>query len=130
MGRSASIFDRPDLDFSSLQPSDKASSTLGTTFFFITSVMAPGPEVSQKITEAQSLSKPDPQKAEKIYKDILSKGPETGDASLHTYEAALIGLGKLYRDTNRPSELAELVRTSRSTLSSFAKAKTAKLGTG
>lgn len=90
--------------------------------------MAPGPEVSPKISEAQNLSKPDPKKAEEIYKDILSKGPETGDASLHTYEAALINLGKLYRDTNRPNELAELVRTSRSTLSSFAKAKTAKLG--
>ncbi len=29
----------------------------------------------------------------------------------------------------KPNELAELVRTSRSVLSSFAKAKTAKLGT-
>lgn len=92
--------------------------------------MAPAPSISPQITEAENLSKPDPKKAEEIYKDILSKGPESGDASLHTYEAALIGLGKLYRDTKRPNELAELVRTSRSTLSSFAKAKTAKLGTG
>ena len=92
--------------------------------------MAPALSYSQRITEAQNLSKPDPKKAEEIYKDILSKGPETGDATLHSFEAALIGLGKLYRDAQRPNELAELVRTSRSTLSSFAKAKTAKLGKG
>ena len=92
--------------------------------------MAPAPNVSQQIIEAQNLSKGDPKRAEELYKDILSNGPESGDATLHTYEAALIGLGKLYRDTKRPNELAELVRTSRSTLSSFAKAKTAKLGMG
>lgn len=90
--------------------------------------MAPGPDTTKLIEEAQQLAKTDPSKAEAIYKDILSNGPGSGEAALRQYEAALIGLGELYRDTNRPNELAELVRTSRSVLSSFAKAKTAKLG--
>lgn len=90
--------------------------------------MAPATTTSQRIAEAQNLSKPDPKRAEEIYKEILSSGPASGDATLNIYEAALIGLGKLYRDGKRPNDLAELVRTSRSTLSSFAKAKTAKLG--
>lgn len=79
--------------------------------------------------EAQKLSKTDLPHAEAIYKDILSKGPGSSEAALREYETALMSLGELYRDSKRPSDLAELVRTSRSTLSSFAKAKTAKLGT-
>ena len=39
-----------------------------------------------------------------------------------------MGLGEIYRDQRNANELAKLVTTSRSTLSSFAKAKTAKLG--
>ena len=90
--------------------------------------MAPDPESTRRIEEAQKVSKTDPAKAEAVYKDILSKGPGSGEAALRQYETALMGLGELYRDGKRPEELAELVRTSRSTLSSFAKAKTAKLG--
>ena len=82
----------------------------------------------KRIEEAQRSSKTDPSKAEILYKDILSKGPGSGEAALREYETALMGLGELYRDGKKPNELAELVRTSRSTLSSFAKAKTAKLG--
>ena len=62
------------------------------------------------------------------YRKTLSKGPGQGEAALKQYEDALMGLGELYSKQRRPNELAELVRTSRSTLSSFAKAKTAKLG--
>ena len=90
--------------------------------------MAPQPEDSPRIKEAQKAAKDEPTKAEAIYKDILSKGPGSGEAALREYETALMGLGEIYRDGKRPNELAELVRTSRSTLSSFAKAKTAKLG--
>jgi 26S proteasome regulatory subunit N6 len=92
--------------------------------------MAPAPKTSKRVTEAQNLSKVDSKRAEEIYKDIISKGAASGDAGLHEYEAALMGLGKLYRDAARSNDLAELVTTSRSKLSSFAKAKTAKLGTG
>ena len=91
--------------------------------------MAPPPTNATRIEEAQKLSKTDPLKAEAIYKDVLSKGPGSGEAALREYETALTGLGELYRDTKQPNNLAELVTTSRSTLSSFAKAKTAKLGT-
>ncbi|KAI9827118.1 MAG: hypothetical protein M1819_007009 [Sarea resinae] len=89
--------------------------------------MAPVPEHAARIEEAQKLAKSDPAKAEAVYKDLLSKGPGSSEAALGTYEAALTGLGALYRDNKKPDELAELVRTSRSELSSFAKAKTAKL---
>lgn len=91
-------------------------------------VMAPDPTKSRRIEDAQKLAKQNAPEAEAIYKHILSEGPGTGEAALRNYESALMGLGELYRDTNKPDELAELVRTSRSTLSSFAKAKTAKLG--
>ena len=90
--------------------------------------MAPNTENTKRIEEAQKLSKADPAKAETLYKKILSEGPGTGEVALREYETALMDLGELYRDTKRPNELADLVRTSRSTLSSFAKAKTAKLG--
>ena len=90
--------------------------------------MAPPPSASDSIEEAKKLQKTDPSKAEAIYKNILSKGPGSGEGALRDHEAALTGLGEVYRDGQRANELAELVKTSRSSLSSFAKAKTAKLG--
>lgn len=88
--------------------------------------MAPPPS---KVEEAKSLAKTDPQKAESLYKEVLAKSPGSNQAALQDYENALVGIGELYRDEKRTEDLAELVKTSRSTLSSFAKAKTAKLGT-
>ena len=90
--------------------------------------MAPAPTDSTKIEEAKKLGKTDPLKAEGIYKEILSKKPGTSEAALREYESALMGLGESYRDTRKTDELAELVRSSTSSLSSFTKAKTAKLG--
>lgn len=90
--------------------------------------MAPPPSTSSKIEEAQKLSKSEPSKAEAIYKEILSQKPGGSDAALREYEAALMGLGESYRDTRKTNELAELVKTSTSSLTSFTKAKTAKLG--
>lgn len=87
--------------------------------------MAPPPS---KVEEAKSLAKSDPKQAESLYKDVLAKSPGSNQAALQDYENALVGLGELYRDSKRTNDLAELVKTSRSTLSSFAKAKTAKLG--
>jgi len=92
--------------------------------------MAPAPASSLRIQEAQKLSKTDPSKAEAIYQDILSKSPGSGEAALREYETALIDLGQLYRDTKRANELADLVTRSKSSLSSFAKAKTAKISEG
>lgn len=94
--------------------------------------MAPPPADTKpdtkRIAEAQKLAKTNPSKAESIYKDVLSKGPGSGEAALKDYETALMGLGELYRDQKKSHELSELVTSSRSTLSSFAKAKTAKIG--
>lgn len=90
--------------------------------------MAPPPVQSAKIEEAQKLGKTDPLKAEAVYKEILSQKPGGNQVSLQEYESALMGLGESYRDTKKTNELAELVKSSTSSLSSFTKAKTAKLG--
>lgn len=82
----------------------------------------------KRIAEAQKLAKTEPAKAEQIYKDVLSTNPGSNEAAIKNYESALVGLGELYRDQRRVDALAELVKQTRSVLSSFAKAKTAKLG--
>ncbi|KAL2017788.1 hypothetical protein VTK56DRAFT_1651 [Thermocarpiscus australiensis] len=83
---------------------------------------------SERVLEAQKLAKSDPRKAEEIYKEIISKPPSvTSDAAVREYETALISLGELYRDQKNPDGLVDLVTKSRTVLSSFAKAKTAKL---
>lgn len=54
---------------------------------------------SERVREAQKVVPSDPQKAEQIYKDIISKPPAiTSDAAIREYELALISLGELYRD--------------------------------
>ena len=73
-------------------------------------------------------TKTEPDKAESFYREVLSKTPGPSEAALRDFENALVGLGELYRDYQRQEDLAELVKTSRSALTSFAKAKTAKLG--
>lgn len=86
------------------------------------------PAESAAVEEARKLAKTDPKKAESLYKDIVSESPSvTSEASVREYESALIGLGELYRDQKNTKELVELVTKSRTVLSSFAKAKTAKL---
>ncbi|KAK8086197.1 hypothetical protein PG994_001171 [Apiospora phragmitis] len=80
------------------------------------------------VKEAQEIASTDPRKAEALYKDIISKPPSiTSDASIKEYETALISLGELYRDQKNSQGLVDLITTSRTVLSSFAKAKTAKL---
>ena len=90
--------------------------------------MAPSLTVSEQIEEARALATTNVTKAEGAYKEILSKGPGSTEASSRDYEAALIGLGTLYRDERRAFDIAELIKTSRDSFTSFAKAKTAKLG--
>jgi 26S proteasome regulatory subunit N6 len=84
---------------------------------------------AKRIEEAKSLSKASPQKAEKIYQDILSKAPGSNEKAVREFEGALIGLGELYRDHKRTQDLANLIQQTRDVLTSFARAKTAKLGT-
>ncbi|OAL51798.1 PCI-domain-containing protein [Pyrenochaeta sp. DS3sAY3a] len=84
-------------------------------------------DTSKRIAEAQELAKSEPAKAEQIYKEVLSTEPGSNETAIKNYESALVGLGELYRDQKRVDALAELVRQARSVLSSFAKAKTAKL---
>ncbi|CCC07333.1 hypothetical protein SMACR_02340 [Sordaria macrospora] len=89
--------------------------------------MAQG-EASERVREAQKVVSTDPRQAEQIYKDIISKPPSvTSDAAVREYETALVNLGELYRDEKNTQGLVDLVTQSRTVLSSFAKAKTAKL---
>jgi 26S proteasome regulatory subunit N6 len=83
---------------------------------------------AQRLVEAEKVAKTDSGKAEAIYKDILSKPPSTNETSIKNLETALVGLGELYRDARRADDLASLILQTRSALSSFTKAKTAKLG--
>jgi 26S proteasome regulatory subunit N6 len=85
-------------------------------------------EDTKRLEAVSKQAKDDPAKAEATYKSILSKDPGSSEAAVRNYENALIGLGELYRDQKKVDDLAELVRTTRSTLSTFARAKTAKLG--
>lgn len=90
--------------------------------------MAPTAQVSPRIQEVRDQAKQDPSTAAKSYQKILAEGPGSTEASSRDYEHALIGLGQLHRDAKKPQEIADLIKTSRDTFSSFAKAKTAKLG--
>jgi 26S proteasome regulatory subunit N6 len=89
----------------------------------------PAKEDEKRIEEAQKLAKTDPAKAEAIYKETLTREPGATDVALRNFEKALVGLGELFRDQKRANDLADLIRQTRSALSSFAKSKTAKLGT-
>ncbi|OAL73827.1 26S proteasome non-ATPase regulatory subunit 11 [Trichophyton violaceum] len=89
--------------------------------------MAPAPSEAGRLAEAEAAAKTNPIKAQKIYQEVVSEGPGSSEAASRDYEAALLGLGKIYRDQKKPKELAELLKTSRSSFSSFAKAKSAKL---
>ncbi|KAK0281703.1 26S proteasome regulatory subunit rpn6 [Friedmanniomyces endolithicus] len=82
---------------------------------------------AKRIEEAKQLSKEQPAKAEQIYQDILSKQPGTNDRAAREFENALLGLGELYRDHKRTQDLATLIQQTRDVLTSFARAKTAKL---
>src|SRR5690606_3376126 len=85
-------------------------------------------DTGKRIAEAQKLAKAQPSKAEQVYKEVLSTNPGSNEAAIKNWESAPVGLGELFRDQRRVDALAELVRQTRSVLSSFAKAKTAKLG--
>ncbi|KAL8365876.1 hypothetical protein RB595_004587 [Gaeumannomyces hyphopodioides] len=83
---------------------------------------------SPRLREAREAAKTNPKKAEDMYKEIISKPPSVNsDDATREYETALIRLGELYRDQKNSNELVDLVTRSRTVLSSFAKAKTAKL---
>ena len=88
----------------------------------------PGSEVSPRIQEARKNAKFDPAKAESSYREILSTKPAATPKGLSEYEAALIGLGETYQTQKKWEDLAELVKSSTSSLTSFPKSKTAKIG--
>ena len=89
---------------------------------------------------AAAKQKGDVVQAEKIYHDILSTSAGTNETALREQESALIQLGELYRDqkclfvmmwvliVRDVDKLVELIKTSRTIMSNFAKAKTAKIG--
>jgi len=84
---------------------------------------------AKRLEEAKKQAKEQPKKAEEQYKAILSQPPGTNDKAVREFEGALIGLGELYRDHQRTNDLANLIQQTRDVLTSFARAKTSKLGT-
>jgi len=92
--------------------------------------MAASPqENAKRLDEAEKLTKSDASKAEEIYKSILTQSPGSNAVAISNLEVALLALGELYRDQKRVDELASLILQTREAISSFAKAKVAKLGT-
>lgn len=89
--------------------------------------MAQAESNAEIIEQAKKAAEKNPAEAEKLYKKVLAEQPSTSEAASRDFENALLGLGELYKTHKKQQELAELVKTSRQTLSSFAKAKTAKL---
>lgn len=85
-------------------------------------------EEAKRIEGAQKVAKDQPAEAEKVYRDVLSRNPGQSEKAIKNFETALVSLGELYRDHRKVQELAKLVQQTRSALSAFAKAKTAKLG--
>jgi 26S proteasome regulatory subunit N6 len=81
---------------------------------------------AKRIEEAKSSK--DAGKSEKIYKDVLSKPPGSNDRAVRDFENALVALGELYRDQKRADDLSVLISQTRDVLTSFTRAKTAKLG--
>ncbi|KLO18671.1 proteasome regulatory particle subunit [Schizopora paradoxa] len=87
------------------------------------------------LKEAQSIKETNPGRAERIYQKILEEsskdqkaGPSNGNEQrLRDQEVALVKLGELYRDTKNAQGLAQVLLSSRSFMTSTAKAKTAKL---
>ena len=85
-------------------------------------------EDAKRLDAAKKTAKDEPKKAEEVYKDVLSRDSGNNEIAIRNFETALIGLGEIYRDQKRVDDLADLIRQSRTALSSFARAKTAKLG--
>lgn len=85
--------------------------------------------VAQTVAQAdEAIKAGNNHEGERILKSILSNpSSPSDDAQLKEQEAALLRLGQLYRDTKDANALAETVRSSRTFMSSIAKAKTAKL---
>ncbi|KAK9898553.1 PCI-domain-containing protein, partial [Cystobasidium minutum MCA 4210] len=68
------------------------------------------------------------QRGEAELKALLARETDpTDDAALREKETALVDLGKLYRDQKNAEALSDVVLSSRSFMSTIAKAKTAKL---
>ncbi|KAH7107706.1 proteasome regulatory particle subunit [Auriculariales sp. MPI-PUGE-AT-0066] len=85
---------------------------------------------AQLLADANAAVGSDPRKAEKLFQQVLASEPaerDQAEANLKDREAALTRLAELYRDEKNAKALAEVVRKSRSFLSSTAKAKTARL---
>ncbi|CAK1366690.1 putative 26S proteasome regulatory subunit rpn6 [Cercospora beticola] len=84
-------------------------------------------ENAKRIIAARKLSATNPRQAEIVYKDILSRPPGQNDKALRDFENALTALGELLRDQQRTQDLVSLIEQTRNVLTSFARAKTAKL---
>ncbi|KAK9474726.1 uncharacterized protein V1510DRAFT_410509 [Dipodascopsis tothii] len=80
------------------------------------------------ITQAKAAAQADDYaQVERLYRQVLATEKGTSDESIRNQELAVTGLGELYRSHRKVKELQALIETSRTVMSGFAKAKTAKI---
>ncbi|CAG8568109.1 4684_t:CDS:2, partial [Paraglomus occultum] len=79
------------------------------------------------LKEAEDLAKTSPEKAEQLYTNILAQDAGNDETVIRQQEQALVKLGELYRDHRKAEQLSQLIRSSRTFMSSIARAKTAKI---
>ncbi|CAG8521487.1 9787_t:CDS:10 [Paraglomus brasilianum] len=79
------------------------------------------------LKEAEDLAKTSPEKAELLYTNILAQNAGNDETVIRQQEQALVKLGELYRDHRKAEQLSQLIRSSRTFMSSIARAKTAKI---
>ncbi|RKO92793.1 hypothetical protein BDK51DRAFT_36147 [Blyttiomyces helicus] len=84
------------------------------------------PSAQTALQKAEELAKAQPAKAIDLYKSYLQAEGKS-DEDVKTKEASLLALAALYKQQKKQDDLAALVRSSRTFLSSVAKAKTAKI---
>ncbi|KAI9142587.1 hypothetical protein BKA69DRAFT_1123938 [Paraphysoderma sedebokerense] len=84
------------------------------------------PSLSQ-VDAAYASSKTNPAQAAKALQSIIESSQGSSEEILKVKEQAIIKLGTIYRDQKMGNELAALLRSSRTFLSTIPKAKTAKI---
>ncbi|KAJ3083072.1 26S proteasome regulatory subunit rpn6, partial [Quaeritorhiza haematococci] len=79
------------------------------------------------LKRAQELAATQPMEAAKIYEHLLVSAQGKSEDAVKVRETSIMKLGEIYRKEKKPTELAQLIRSSRNFLASTPKAKTAKI---
>jgi len=83
-------------------------------------------QTTADLDNAEKIQKTKPNDAAAIYKSVLSLN-QSDDETVRLKERALLNLGEVYKELQKPGDLADLIRAQRPFLTSIPKAKTAKI---